>query len=191
MTTMTGSVATRPMRPRPRGSRSRGRPGSEQSTVGLTETAAHLRCRFCVRARAIRKAAVVTTSAPRAIVYASFHRPSPDESRRNPSGSFDMMQRQHSRLSRRVSPFGRARALLTALTIALPIAAPLAAQEKVDDATIERIKSEEMNNSHVMDIMSWLSDVYGPRLTWSPNATRAGTWAMSQMKSWGLANVHE
>ena len=25
--------------------------------------------------------------------------------------------------------------------------------------------------------MSWLSDVYGPRLTWSPNAAKAGTWA--------------
>ncbi|HXD48069.1 MAG TPA: M20/M25/M40 family metallo-hydrolase [Gemmatimonadaceae bacterium] len=111
-----------------------------------------------------------------------------------------MTQHQHPRLRKHlsrqhVSPFGRARALVAALAtagaLAAPLAAPLAAQEKVDDATIERIKSEEMNNSHVMDIMSWLSDVYGPRLTWSPNATRAGTWAMSQMKSWGLANVHE
>ena len=51
--------------------------------------------------------------------------------------------------------------------------APLAAQEKVDVATIERIKAEAMNHSQVMDIMSWLSDVYGPRLTWSPNATLA------------------
>lgn len=67
----------------------------------------------------------------------------------------------------------------------------LAAQDKVDVATIEKIKSEEMNHSQVMELMSWLSDVYGPRLTWSPNATRAGVWAMDQMKSWGLANVHE
>src|SRR4029077_9138045 len=73
----------------------------------------------------------------------------------------------------------------------LALALPLAAQEKVDVATIERIKAEEMNNSHVMDIMSWLSDVYGPRLTWSPNASRARDWAMGQMKSWGLANVQE
>ncbi len=64
------------------------------------------------------------------------------------------------------------------------------AQEKVDLATIERIKTEEMNNSHVMEIMSWLSDVYGPRLTWSPNIIRARDWAMGEMKQWGLANVH-
>src|ERR1043166_7409120 len=76
--------------------------------------------------------------------------------------------------------------------VAIAPARELAAQqENVDVATIERIKNEEMNNSHVMDIMSWLSDVYGPRLTWSPNAIRARDWAMGQMKSWGLANVHE
>jgi len=70
-------------------------------------------------------------------------------------------------------------------------ATPLLAQERVDVATVERIKAEEMNHSQVMDITSWLSDVYGPRLTWSPNAARARDWTMSQMKSWGLDNVHE
>jgi hypothetical protein len=65
------------------------------------------------------------------------------------------------------------------------------AQEKVDASTIDRIKTEEMQHSRVMDIMSWLSDVYGPRLTWSPNLYKAGDWAMGQMRSWGLSNVHE
>ncbi len=78
-----------------------------------------------------------------------------------------------------------------AALLALLVAAPLAAQEKVDTPTIERIKAEETNNSKVMDMMSWLSDVYGPRLTWSPNATRAKNWAMGEMKAWGLSNVHE
>ena len=92
----------------------------------------------------------------------------------------------------KISPVRVGRRHLVALmTAALAFAPPLVAQEKVDVATIERIKSEEMNRSQVMDIMSWLSDVYGPRLTWSPNATRAGDWAMGQMKTWGLANVHE
>jgi carboxypeptidase Q len=78
-----------------------------------------------------------------------------------------------------------------AVGFAVPSARPVAAQEKVDVATIEKIKAEEMNHSQVMEIMSWLSDVYGPRLTWSPNATRAKDWAMGQMKSWGLSNVHD
>ena len=64
---------------------------------------------------------------------------------------------------------------LTAIAagISMPVARTASAQEKVDVATIERIKAEEKDHSQVMDIMSWLSDVYGPRLTWSPNATRA------------------
>ena len=78
------------------------------------------------------------------------------------------------------------RALLIAL---LPLSSAFA-QEKVDTPTIERIKNEEMTNSHVMEIMSWLSDVYGPRLTWSPNIMRARDWAVGEMKQWGLANVH-
>jgi hypothetical protein len=84
----------------------------------------------------------------------------------------------------------RAGGLLLAAVSLFPTA-PLRAQEKVDVATIERIKSEEAAHSQVMEIMSWLSDVYGPRLTWSPNVTRAKVWAMDQMKSWGLANVHD
>ena len=54
----------------------------------------------------------------------------------------------------------------------------------MDAVTIERIKAEEIQHSQVMDIMSWLSDVYGPRLTWSPNAARAGEWTAAKMTSW-------
>ena len=89
----------------------------------------------------------------------------------------------------------RARARISPRLVAFAIAgfavvAPLAAQERVDVTTIEKIKSEEMSRSQVMELMSWLSDVYGPRLTWSPNVARARDWAMGEMRSWGLANVH-
>lgn len=72
----------------------------------------------------------------------------------------------------------------------LGLALPLAAQEKVDVATVERIKTEALQHSQVMELMSWLSDVYGPRLTWSDNTRKAADWAMTTMKGWGLANVH-
>ena len=80
--------------------------------------------------------------------------------------------------------------LLAIAAAASMIASPLAAQEKVDTVTIARIKTEAMDHSQVMDIMSWMTDVYGPRLTWSPNTKRAGDWAMATMKGWGLSNVH-
>ena len=66
----------------------------------------------------------------------------------------------------------------------------VAAQEKVDLATIERIKTEVMQNSQVMDIVGWLTDVYGPRLTGSPNTKAASDWALATMRSWGLSNIH-
>ncbi len=78
---------------------------------------------------------------------------------------------------------------LLALVAAASVA-PLAAQEKVDVATIERIKTEAMDHSQVMDIMSWLTDVYGPRLTWSPNARKAADWSVMELKKWGVADAH-
>ncbi|HEY3860360.1 MAG TPA: M20/M25/M40 family metallo-hydrolase [Verrucomicrobiae bacterium] len=65
-----------------------------------------------------------------------------------------------------------------------------AAREKVDVAAVERIKTEVLQHSQVMDIASWLSDVYGPRLTGSPNTQAAAGWAAATMRSWGLSNVH-
>lgn len=53
-----------------------------------------------------------------------------------------------------------------------------------------RIRKEGMENSQIMKTMHMLSDVYGPRLTGSPNHKRAAEWAIKQMQEWGLANGH-
>ena len=65
----------------------------------------------------------------------------------------------------------------------------LAAQEPVNDAVIAQIKTEGFQHSQVMDTLSWLSDVYGPRLTGSDNLRLAAEWARDRMKTWGLANA--
>src|SRR5262249_30506600 len=44
--------------------------------------------------------------------------------------------------------------------------------------------------SKVMEIASYLTDVYGPRLTGSPDTREAADWTMQSMKAWGLSNVH-
>jgi len=62
----------------------------------------------------------------------------------------------------------------------------LAAQEPVNDAVIAQIKTEGFQHSQVMDTLSWLSDVAGPRLTGSPELRKAGEWARDQMTKWGL-----
>ena len=71
-------------------------------------------------------------------------------------------------------------------------ALPMFAQtEKLDFAMLGRIRDEGLSRSQVMDHISWLSDVYGPRLTGSPAIQQASEWAMKTFNGWGLANVHQ
>lgn len=67
---------------------------------------------------------------------------------------------------------------------------PQGPQEPIDTAAIQKIKDEGFQHSQVMDILSWLTDVYGPRLTGSPITKEAGDWTIAQFKKWGLANPH-
>ena len=83
------------------------------------------------------------------------------------------------------------RVLAAAACIGL-LAVPMAAQqasEKVDYDAIYRIKEEGFQRSAVMETMSYLTDVYGPRLTNSPNYRKAAEYAVKKMNEWGLANV--
>jgi carboxypeptidase Q len=66
---------------------------------------------------------------------------------------------------------------------------PLLAQQS-DNDLLERMRKEETDNSQIMKTMHMLADVYGPRLTGSPNHKQAAEWAIRQMTSWGLANAH-
>ena len=54
---------------------------------------------------------------------------------------------------------------------------------------IQRIKDEGMNRSQVMQTLSYLSDVIGPRLTASPGMKRANDWTRDQLTKWGLQNA--
>jgi len=74
----------------------------------------------------------------------------------------------------------------TAITF-MPVAAQQA--EKVDLDAVYKIKEEGFQRSKVMEIESWLTDVYGPRLTNSIGFRKAGDWAVKEMTSWGLTNV--
>src|SRR6476646_4402565 len=68
---------------------------------------------------------------------------------------------------------------------------PLVASENIDYDGINKIKQQGLNpdNAKVMEIMSYLTDVYGPRLTGSPNVQKAGDWTVAKMKEWGLVNT--
>jgi hypothetical protein len=70
------------------------------------------------------------------------------------------------------------------------LAAQWAGTDKVDLDAIYRIKDEGLARSKVMEIESYLTDVYGPRLTGSPNIREAADYAQKTMRDWGVANVH-
>lgn len=76
------------------------------------------------------------------------------------------------------------------LALLLITAGAIAQTEKIDTATVSKIKKEGFNNSQVMDIMSMLTDVYGPRLTNSPNYKKAADYAKGSLEKWGLQNAH-
>ena len=61
-----------------------------------------------------------------------------------------------------------------AVLVGLPLTAQWPVTEKLDLDAIYRIKDEGLQRSKVMEIESYLTDVYGPRLTGSPNIKEAG-----------------
>ena len=81
-----------------------------------------------------------------------------------------------------------------AVLLLFVLAAPYAAfgQQPQPNPTdpIERIKDEGMNRSQVMQTLSYLSEVIGPRLTASPAAKRANEWTRDTLAKWGLQNAH-
>ncbi|MEW5928073.1 MAG: M20/M25/M40 family metallo-hydrolase [Gemmatimonadota bacterium] len=88
----------------------------------------------------------------------------------------------------------RSRLPLLALLLAAPLPAPAqqaapAARERVDAATLARIRDEGMNRSRVLETATYLSDVNGPRLAGSPGYRRAAEWARDRMAAFGLANA--
>jgi len=83
------------------------------------------------------------------------------------------------------------RTILLMLLTASAATIAVAQSEKLDYQMLGRIRDEGLNRSQVMDHVSWLSDVYGPRLTGSPGIQQASEWTMKKFREWGLANVHQ
>ncbi|MEP7148473.1 MAG: M20/M25/M40 family metallo-hydrolase [Acidobacteriota bacterium] len=77
---------------------------------------------------------------------------------------------------------------IIALFLLQAIVLPIALFGQTADVN-SQIRGEGMENSKIMRTMHYLSDVYGPRLTGSPNHKAAAEWAAKEMTSWGFANA--
>ncbi len=69
-------------------------------------------------------------------------------------------------------------------------ATPAKAVYNAPKEVIDKIKDEGMNRSQVMQTLSYLSDVIGPRLTGSPGMKRGNDWTRETLEKWGLQNAH-
>jgi hypothetical protein len=81
---------------------------------------------------------------------------------------------------------------LAGLVALLVAAAPAPAQlqrERLHTDVVAKIKEEGMQRSRVMESISFLTDVHGPRLTGSPITRQAGEWAKGRLSEWGLENA--
>jgi len=84
------------------------------------------------------------------------------------------------------------RLIALSLTLALALSffsVSIVAQDGSGD-TLARIRKEATERSQIMRTMHMFTDLYGPRLTGSPNHRAAAEWAVKQMTAWGLENAH-
>src|SRR3954451_10330277 len=77
------------------------------------------------------------------------------------------------------------------LTAMLAVALASAKSEKLDYATLGRIRDEGLSRSQVMEHISCRSDVYGPRVTGTPALQQPSEWSMKKFNDLGLANFHQ
>lgn len=82
------------------------------------------------------------------------------------------------------------KSFLIILSLVLSVQLINAQEEKLDMDMINKIRKEGLENSRVMEIAMYLTDISGPRLTASPGYMRAATWAKNKLNEWGLSNAN-
>src|SRR6185369_12166770 len=79
---------------------------------------------------------------------------------------------------------------LVALALIISLLSLSVAAQNGSGDLLSRIRKEAIERSQIMKTMHMFTDVYGPRLTGSPNHKAAADWAVKQMTAWGLENAH-
>ena len=61
--------------------------------------------------------------------------------------------------------------------------------DRADTVMLNRIWEEGVNRSQIMSTLSYLTDVFGPRIPGSPAMKKASEWTATKFREWGMANV--
>jgi len=87
----------------------------------------------------------------------------------------------------------RSRTLFPAVVVFLLLALTAHSQvrpaDAADTAMLNRIWLEGTNNSRIMEHLSWLTDVFGPRIPGSPAYNQAAAWAAKRFTELGLSGA--
>ena len=84
-------------------------------------------------------------------------------------------------------PIARLLPVILVLVVLSTLAA--IAEPRADQGMVARIREEGFQRSQAMDILGYMADVLGPRLTLSEGMKRAQAWARLKMQQIGLENV--
>ena len=84
-------------------------------------------------------------------------------------------------------PARRRFAVLSAIAI---LATPQLGGQARDSLSLATIHNEGLERSQVMETLSWLTDVFGGRLTSAPAMLSAADWAEQRLRSWAISRVY-
>ena len=87
--------------------------------------------------------------------------------------------------------FNQDYAMKIVLTGIILLTSTLSVIGQVDNEALTKIKTEADRNSQVMKIVSYLSDVYGPRLMGTPNYYNSILWTEEELKKWGIEKIEQ
>ncbi len=79
--------------------------------------------------------------------------------------------------------------VLAILLVSMAAHSQVRPPDAADAAMLNRIWLEGTNNSRVMEHLSWLTDVFGPRIPGSPAYNKAAAWAVQRFTELGLAGA--
>lgn len=79
-------------------------------------------------------------------------------------------------------------AVLSLAAVRQPIGRPSEDLGQVE--TLTKIRQEALLRTQVVDLVGWIADAYGPRVTGSPAMRSASEWARTMLSKWGLENVN-
>jgi carboxypeptidase Q len=85
---------------------------------------------------------------------------------------------------------GRVTRVILLIGCLLPALDLAVAQDKSRTEAAKVIRNEALNNSQIMEMIGYLTDVSGPRLTGSPNLKRSEEYVVGKLNQWGVTNAH-